>query len=122
MTTDQKTAQRRALLEAELKRYVERLREAYDPERILLFGSLASNNVEEWSDMASNNVEEWSDIDLVIIKETKSRFLDRIREVMQLLRPQVGVDILVYTPDEFALGQRESLCAPGDPRKRKGAV
>ena len=111
MTSDEKTTQRRALLEAELKRYVERLREAYDPERILLFGSLASNNVEEWSD-----------IDLVIIKQTKSRFLDRIREVMQLLRPQVGVDILVYTPDEFALGQRESLRAPGDPRKRKGAV
>jgi predicted nucleotidyltransferase len=91
MTTSEKAAQRRALLEAELKRYVKQLREEYDPERILLFGSLASGNVEEWSD-----------IDLVIIKETKSRFLERIREVMQLLRPQVGVDVLVYTPDEFA--------------------
>ena len=96
MTTSEKTAQRRALLEAELKRYIKQLREEYDPECILLFGSLASGNVEEWSD-----------IDLVIIKETKSRFLERIREVMQLLRPQVGVDVLVYTPEEFARLSKE---------------
>ena len=37
----------------------------------------------------------------MIIKETERKFLDRTREVLQLLRPQVGVDILVYTPDEF---------------------
>ncbi len=67
------------------------LREHYSPQRILLFGSLASGRVNEWSD-----------IDLVIIKETRQKFLDRIREVMQLLKPKVGVDILVYTPEEFA--------------------
>ena len=91
MTTDQKAAQRHALLEAELARYVKKLQEAYHPERILLFGSLASDQVGEWSD-----------IDLVIIKESNLKFLDRIREVMRLLNPRVGVDILVYTPEEFA--------------------
>jgi len=88
---DNKAIHRRALLEAELSRYVQILREQYTPQRILLFGSLTSGRVEEWSD-----------IDLVIIKETDRKFLDRTREVMLLLKPQVGVDILVYTPEEFA--------------------
>jgi len=98
VTTDDKIAQRRALLEAELARYVKLLREQYHPERILMFGSLASDQVGEWSD-----------IDLVIIKESRQNFLDRIREVMQLLKPRVGVDILVYTPEEFAQLSRERL-------------
>ncbi len=37
-----------------------------------------------------------------IIKDTDKRFLDRTKEVMQLLQPCIGVDILVYTPEEFA--------------------
>ncbi|OUC06924.1 DNA polymerase III subunit beta [Litorilinea aerophila] len=78
-------------MESELSRYVKLLREHYAPQRILLFGSLTSEKVEEWSD-----------IDLVIVTETERKFLDRIREVFELLRPQVGVDILVYTPAEFA--------------------
>jgi predicted nucleotidyltransferase len=86
----QNAAARRALLEAEIQRYLSLLQEHYQPERVLLFGSLATGNTSEWSD-----------IDLVIIKETNKRFLDRTKEVMQLLRPKVGVDILVYTPAEF---------------------
>ena len=57
----------------------------------MLFGSLATGDTDTWSD-----------IDLVIVKETDKRFLDRIKEMMQLLQPQVGVDVLVYTPAEFA--------------------
>ena len=82
---------RRAVLEAELARYLPLLREHYDPERVLLFGSLVSGETNDWSD-----------IDLVIVKETDRRFLERTKEVMRLLRPRVGVDILVYTPAEFA--------------------
>lgn len=82
---------RRAVLEAELRRYISLLQDKYHPERILVFGSLAGENTGEWSDL-----------DLVIIKETDQRFLDRTKEVLQLLRPKIGVDILVYTPDEFA--------------------
>lgn len=88
---EQTVSSRRAVLEAELKRYLPLLREHYHPERVLLFGSLARG-------VASD----WSDIDLVIVKETEKRFLDRTKEVMQLLKPRVGVDILVYTPAEFA--------------------
>ncbi|RME47878.1 MAG: nucleotidyltransferase domain-containing protein, partial [Caldilineae bacterium] len=34
-------------------------------------------------------------------------FLERTKEVMQLLQPRVGVDILVYTPAEFERLARE---------------
>ncbi len=90
------TRKRRKLLQEELARYLPILIEQYQPERILLFGSLAGENTDEWSDL-----------DLVIVKETERRFLDRIREVMELLKPQVGVDILVYTPEEFEQLRRE---------------
>jgi predicted nucleotidyltransferase len=81
---------RQQLLEAELHRYVAVLRECYDPRSIWVFGS-----------MATGTVHEWSDIDLVIVKETTQRFLERSKEVLQLLRPQVGLDVLIYTPAEF---------------------
>ena len=85
------TAERLTILQTELARYVQLLCEQYTPQRIILFGSLATAETGEWSD-----------IDLVIIKETGARFLDRTKEVLQLLRPKVGLDVLVYTPDEFA--------------------
>lgn len=83
--------ERRTLLEAELKRCLDLLVEEYQPDAVLLFGSATSNNIHEWSDL-----------DLVIIKETDRRFLDRIRDVIELVQPQVGMDIIVYTPQEFA--------------------
>jgi predicted nucleotidyltransferase len=81
---------RSSLLQSELRRYLRILRTHYQPERVILFGSLAAGSSGEWSD-----------IDLVIIKETNRRFLDRSKEVIQLLKPLVGIDILVYTPTEM---------------------
>jgi uncharacterized protein len=63
----------------------------YLAEKVILFGSLANDTVSEWSDL-----------DLVIVKETTKPFLQRLREVALLCRPAVGVDFLVYTPQEFA--------------------
>ena len=82
--------ERKALLEEELARILEKLKHEYDPEKIFLFGSLVSGQTSRWSD-----------IDLVVIKETKKRFPQRLREVALLTRPRVGVDFLVYTPKEF---------------------
>ncbi|NJM66638.1 MAG: nucleotidyltransferase domain-containing protein [Acaryochloris sp. RU_4_1] len=81
---------RKQLLEAELRRYVAMLQETYDPQSVWVFGS-----------MATGAVHEWSDIDLVIVKETNQRFLERTKEVLRLLQPKVGLDVLVYTPSEF---------------------
>jgi len=77
-------------LNAELKRWIEILIKEYDPEGIFLFGSFARGEIRDWSD-----------IDIIIIKKTSKRFLDRIKEVIMILKPKVGVDILVYTPEEF---------------------
>lgn len=81
--------QRKALLEKELGRIVHQLVEHYDPEKIILFGSLARGNVHAWSD-----------VDLAIIKETDKKFLDRIGEVLFLVQPIVGLNVVVYTPEE----------------------
>lgn len=78
------------LLDQELARYVRLLTEHSDPEKVILFGSLAGGQVHEWSD-----------IDLIVIEKTALPFFQRLRKVRQLLRPKVGVDIMVYTPEEF---------------------
>ena len=69
-----------------------------DPEKIIVFGSLASGEIHEWSD-----------IDLVVVKQTDLPFLQRLHEVRHLLHPKVGTDILVYTPDEFEQLSRRRL-------------
>lgn len=69
----------------------------YQPERVFLFGS--------W---AREEEDELSDLDLVVIKQTSAPFWERLREVASLLPAEIGgVDLLVYTPDEFAAMQQE---------------
>lgn len=68
----------------------------YEPERVYLFGS--------W---ASGEEDDLSDIDIVVIKPTSAPFFDRLREVSGLFPPDAGhVDVLVYTPQEFEAMQR----------------
>ena len=66
----------------------------YKPEKIILFGSYGTETSRENSD-----------IDLLIIKDTNKRFVDRIVELMQLIRNRFGfeypVEPLIYTPDEW---------------------
>ncbi len=89
-------SEREQLLNQELDRYLALLIEHDEPERIIVFGSLATGDIHSWSD-----------IDLVIVKQTSLPFLERLHEVRRLLRPRVGTDILVYTPEEFEqLSQR----------------
>jgi predicted nucleotidyltransferase len=85
---------RRDQLDRELQRWLPILIDHEQPDKIILFGSYSTDQVDEWSDL-----------DIVVIKKTRLRFLDRTRRVLELLQPQVGVDVLVYTPQEF-----EQLC------------
>jgi predicted nucleotidyltransferase len=78
-------------LTAALEHIMHVLTTQYQPEKVILFGSLAEGTVGEWSD-----------IDLVIIKDTSLPFLQRLKEVALLCRVSVSVDFLVYTPNEFA--------------------
>ena len=61
----------------------------YGPvEKILLFGSAARGEQDEASD-----------VDLIIIKKTSQRFLERLLSVPLL---PVPADVFMYTPEEFA--------------------
>ncbi len=80
---------RKSLLEQELARYI-RILSHENTEKVFVYGSLVSGKIHPWSD-----------IDLVIIKKTKQPFLKRLQKMRQLLKPIVGTDILVYTPEEF---------------------
>jgi len=91
---------RQAQLTRVLEQILQTLKTEYQPERVILFGSLANANVGEWSD-----------IDLVIVKDTPRPFLQRLKQVALLCRAPVGVDFFVYTPDEFAqmIAERNSF-------------
>src|SRR3989442_15565993 len=81
--------QRGLRLEQELHRMIEILTREYKPEKLILFGSAAQGEIHEWSDL-----------DLVVVKRTDKPLLERIEEVLRLVRPKVGLDVLVYTRSE----------------------
>jgi predicted nucleotidyltransferase len=81
---------RQQQLNGVLEQIMDVLVKQYAPQKVILFGS-----------MAGGEIHEWSDIDLVIVKDTPKRFLARLKEVALLCRAPVGVDYLVYTPQEF---------------------
>ena len=82
--------QRLQQLETTLGHILDALEARYQPEQVIVFGSLATGNVTETSDL-----------DLLIVKETDKSFFARIREVVQLCDYDIGVDFLVYTPEEL---------------------
>ncbi len=64
----------------------------YKPEKIILFGSYA------WGNSNKN-----SDLDLLVIKTTRKKKLNReIELVRHLRRVRFPVDLLVYTPTEVS--------------------
>jgi predicted nucleotidyltransferase len=78
-------------LNADLDWLVERIREGYEPEKIILFGSLARGDTHEWSD-----------IDLIVVKDTDASYGERVRELLPVLRGwRGGADIIVYSLEEY---------------------
>ena len=63
---------------------------AYQPEKVILFGSYARGDFDEFSD-----------IDLIVIKNTDQRFFQRLAEVDAFMPRDVKADVFVYTPREF---------------------
>jgi len=89
-------------LKIEVDKIVSLLAKRYQPEKVILFGSAAAG-------MTGRD----SDIDLVVIKRTDRRFYDRIGDVLHILwagpeTPSAGVDVLVYTPEEFQQMSRQN--------------
>ena len=82
------------MIENELiRQLVEKIVSGYSPQKIILFGSYAYGNPTSGSD-----------IDLLIIKNTDKRPMDRWMEVKRLLRDpdrNIAVSPLVYTEREI---------------------
>jgi uncharacterized protein len=75
---------------------VERLK-ALDPEKIILFGS-----------QASEEADDESDIDVAVIKETSLPFHERLIEARRLLRTTRPVDVFVFTSAEIEENSKDN--------------
>jgi predicted nucleotidyltransferase len=79
-----------------IQQIVDTIRDQYEPEKIILFGSRV------WG-----KPHEDSDLDVLVIKESEAHEIDRMREVSLLVegfqkRPHLlPLDILVKTPSEL---------------------
>ncbi len=70
------------------------------PEKIYLFGSYATDSSDEQSD-----------IDLLIIAPSHDRPLERrlkLRKMLAEYDRKFGLDLLIYTPDEFEMLAKET--------------
>ncbi len=77
-------------LQNELNRLVEGIIRQYQPEKIILFGS-----------MVTGKVNRSSDIDLLVIKDTETRRLNRRGEALRGIKHHPPVDVIILTPDEL---------------------
>lgn len=77
-------------LQKEISNLAQQIKEKYQPEKIILFGSFAYGRPSPSSDA-----------DFAIIKKTKEKFLDRLKRISSLIQSPLGTDILVYTPSEW---------------------
>lgn len=72
----------------EIKGFVEKLKRVLPVREVYLYGSFATGEVHEGSD-----------IDLIIVGDFKERFFDRIGKILEL--SDLPIEPLVYTPEEF---------------------
>jgi len=82
-------ATRRVTLTEELERVRQYCRTEPSIRQILVFGSYATGEIHEWSDL-----------DLVLIQDTQAPFLDRSLRLVRAIKPRAGIQFLVYTPEE----------------------
>lgn len=80
--------------EKEIRKELERIKKIIpklEVEKAILFGSSARKEIGISSD-----------IDLIIIlKDSKLPFLERLKEFYKKINPEISMDILVYTLEEF---------------------
>lgn len=76
-----------------IRRITKKIANKYKPEKIILFGSYAYGKPRKDSD-----------IDLLIIKKTKARHIDRAIRVREIIKDEnrfIAVEPLVYAPKEI---------------------
>ena len=74
----------------QIKTVVKRIVRNYQPEKIYLFGSFA------WGKPTKD-----SDVDLLIVKRTEEKFLQRHLKVRRIIDGEIAADILIRTPKEL---------------------
>jgi predicted nucleotidyltransferase len=72
------------------RRVINRIIRRYRPKKIIVFGSFARGDIHQGSDL-----------DLIIIKNTKQKFLRRMDAVLDLCDGEISVEPLIYTEAEF---------------------
>ena len=80
------------LLEEFQRDVVPLLKERYNPEKMIIFGSYATNTSHEGSD-----------VDVILVSDYFSSipFISRMTEVLLNIPFRIHVDYICYTPDEF---------------------
>lgn len=84
------------LYQQELKRIISALK-AYQPEKIILFGSGAKGKFRSGSD-----------VDLLVIKDTNEPYWERQIKATLMYPGWIPTDILVLTPQELEKAKREN--------------
>lgn len=87
------------LADDDLTARIAALREAlrgFGYERAILFGSAARGDQHEGSDL-----------DVIVVRATDLPFVERPRALLEALPRGLAVDVLVYTPEEFARLSRD---------------
>jgi predicted nucleotidyltransferase len=87
----ERAKRRSAHIRSEIPRLTEELKRM-GAERVILFGSRARGEQTDWSDA-----------DLLVVMPSDLPFVERIAELYRVLHP-FAMDILAYTPEEFAAG------------------
>lgn len=84
-------------LREEARKISNQIVKAYQPERVILFGSLSNGSANP------------SDIDLLVIKETGENRIRRAQELYRKLDWSFPLDLIVRTPAEMEEGLNKGL-------------
>jgi predicted nucleotidyltransferase len=87
---EQKRKDYRINLEKSLERIIIQVREIPEISKVISFGSYASGRRDLFTDL-----------DLIVIMETDKDFIRRTADLYRILKRNVDLDLLVYTPEEF---------------------
>ncbi len=98
-------------IEQELTAIVQRIARRYRPQKIILFGSAAVGTAGPDSDL-----------DLLIVKETKDGYFDRLRKVHRILDTWQPLDVFVLTPTELERAVEENRYFVTEEMLRKGCI
>jgi len=73
-----------------IESYVRRVIENLKPRYVILFGSFATGDINEGSD-----------VDVLVVADFKEGFLDRIKKLMEMNTFKIPIEPVGYTPEEF---------------------